>query len=97
MALPAAASAGQTRVPAAADGELATLLDLSKCIGCGECVSACRESNAHKFPEPAMPLPEPLGRAENEDWSHQRDVNDRLTPYNWLTLQSAEVEYDGRP
>ena len=62
--------------------ELCTLLDLSKCIGCGECVSACREVNAHKFPKPTKPFPKmiPSGRAKPEDWSDKQDVEDRLTP-----------------
>lgn len=97
LVLPSSAGAAQQRVPAASDTELATLLDLSKCIGCGECVYACRESNAAKFPEPTKPFPEmiPEGRAKPEDWSEKRDVDDRLTPYNWLFLQYAEVEYKG--
>jgi Fe-S-cluster-containing dehydrogenase component len=97
--LPAApALAAQERVPAPSDGELATLLDLSKCIGCGACVEACRESNGAKFPEPVKPFPDmlPSRRAKPEDWSDMRDVDDRLTPYNWLFLQTAEVEHQGQ-
>lgn len=97
LMVPAGAVAAQERVPSPSDGEMATVLDLSKCIGCGECVSACRESNAQKFPEPTKPFPEmiPSKRAKPEDWSDKRDVEDRLTPYNWLFLQNAEVEYKG--
>lgn len=97
LMVPGTAMAAQDRVPKPSDGELATLLDLSKCIGCGECVDACRESNAAKFPEPVKPFPKmiPEGRAKPEDWSEKRDVDDRLTPYNWLFLQSAEVQYKG--
>lgn len=77
--------------------DLATLLDLSKCIGCGACVEACAEANAHKKPEPqgAIPRPRPHSRTRVEDWSGRRDVTDRLTPYNWLTIQTAEVQKDG--
>ncbi|WP_027180212.1 4Fe-4S dicluster domain-containing protein [Maridesulfovibrio bastinii] len=77
--------------------ELVTLLDLSRCIGCGECVEACRTVNGHKFPQPQKPFPEmvPKGRAKVEDWSDRREVDDRLTPYNWLYIESVEVEYKG--
>jgi len=97
MLVPSVAVASEQRVPNPSDGELATLLDLSKCIGCGECVSACRESNATKFPEPTKPFPKivPAKRAKPEDWSDKRDVDDRLTPYNWLFLQNATGEYNG--
>lgn len=99
LLVPSGATAMQERVPAPSDGELATLLDISKCIGCGECVYACRDSNAAKFPEPEKPLPQPLPskRAKAEDWSDKRDIEDRLTPYNWLFIQSAEVEHKGEP
>lgn len=97
MLIPSVAVASERRVPKPSDGELATLLDLSKCIGCGECVSACRESNASKFPEPTKPFPNivPAKRAKPEDWSEKRDVDDRLTPYNWLFLQNVTGEYNG--
>lgn len=91
----ARASAGPTGL-ASADHELCTLIDLSVCIGCGACVEACREANAHKFPEPKKPFPEMFPkRVKVEDWSDRREVDDRLTPYNWLFLQTVEVEHRG--
>ena len=76
--------------------ELMTVLDLSKCIGCGECVVACNERNSHKYPKVAKPIPKMFPpRVKVEDWSEQQDVDDRLTPYNWLYIQTADVEYDG--
>jgi formate dehydrogenase iron-sulfur subunit len=77
--------------------ELTTLLDLSKCIGCGACVDACRETNARKHPDPVKPFPAMRpSRVKAEDWSERRDVSDRLTPYNWLFIQSIETQYKGR-
>jgi Fe-S-cluster-containing dehydrogenase component len=35
-------------------------------------------------------------RVPVEDWSDRRDVTDRLTPYNWLTIQRAEVTHNGQ-
>ena len=94
-----AAFAGSDTQPAQAAREepLATLLDLSKCIGCGACVEACRETNGHKYPEPTKPFPTmyPTARVKIIDWSEKRDVDDRLTPYNWLYIQSAEVAHAG--
>jgi formate dehydrogenase iron-sulfur subunit len=76
---------------------LATLIDISKCIGCEECVFACQESNAAKFPRPKKPFPKmvPASRVPVEDWSEKQDVTDRLTPYNWLYIQHAQVNVDG--
>jgi formate dehydrogenase iron-sulfur subunit len=92
-AAPAAAQAAGGR-----DDQLATLIDIRKCIGCGACVEACREANAHKFPEPRKPFP-PMypRRVKASDWAERREVDDRLTPYNWLTIQSATVMVDGAP
>jgi formate dehydrogenase iron-sulfur subunit len=84
-------------VAAQADKPLATVLDLSKCIGCGACVEACRETNQPKFPQPQQPYPRMYpARVKVEEWSDKQDVDDRLTPYNWLYIQSAEVEHNGR-
>jgi Fe-S-cluster-containing dehydrogenase component len=35
-------------------------------------------------------------RVKVEDWSDKREVSDRLTPYNWLYIQSALVNYNGK-
>ena len=83
----------------AASNELCTLLDVSKCIGCEECVYACREVNDDKYPEPQGDIPKmvPQSRVKVADWSsdEKREVTDRLTPYNWLFIQYAEGEYQG--
>ena len=96
LMLPSAVTA---RPASAADSDepLTTLLDISKCIACGACVEACHETNGYKYPEPTKPFPDmyPHGKAKPEDWSDKRDVDDRLTPYNWLYIQTAEVQYQG--
>ena len=76
--------------------QLATLLDISKCVGCGECVEACSEANADKYPDPQKPFPTMYPpRAKVSDWSDKQEVDDRLTPYNWLFIQNATVEVNG--
>jgi Fe-S-cluster-containing dehydrogenase component len=77
---------------------LASLYDLSKCVGCGACVAACREAHASDFPEPKKPFPRMSpASVKAEDFSASRDMDDRLTPYNWLFVQTATVTKDGRP
>ena len=83
-------------VQGAAQDELATLIDIRKCIGCEACVEACQEVNEAKYPEPKKPFPKMYpSRVKVSDWSEKRDVTDRLTPYNWLTIQWATVDVDG--
>ena len=76
--------------------QLATLMDIRKCIGCEACLEACSEVNFEKYPDPQKPFPKMYpNRVPVEDWSEKKDVNDRLTPYNWLFIQHAEVQIDG--
>jgi Fe-S-cluster-containing dehydrogenase component len=88
-----------TSEAAAAGEELATMLDLSRCVGCGSCVEACREANQAKYPRPTKPFPKmyPQGRVQVADWSERRQVDDRLTPYNWLFIQTATGTYNDQP
>ena len=77
--------------------QLATLIDIRKCIGCEACVEACHETNAHKYPEPKKPFPKMYpSRVKVSDWSEKRDVTERLTPYNWLFIQRATVSIGGK-
>lgn len=83
-------------VKGATGTELATLIDIRKCIGCEACVEACKEVNTPKFPEPKKPFPKMYpNRVKVFDWSEDRDVSDRLTPYNWLFIQEAVVNVNG--
>ena len=85
-----------TAVRGASQEELATLIDIRKCIGCEACVEACQEVNEAKFPEPEKPFPKMYPkRVKVSDWSDKRDVTDRLTPYNWLFIQEATVTANG--
>lgn len=91
LAATPAASASKTQT------ELATLLDVSKCIACGSCVEACRETNGHKFPRPQKPFPKMYpAKVKAADWSDKQTVDDRLTPYNWLFIQTVSGTYQGR-
>lgn len=95
----AAFAAATSGVPAVAyassDEHIATLHDLTKCTGCGECVAACRDENQNKYPNPKKPFPKMVPkRVPIEDWSEKQDVDDRLTPYNWLYIQEGDVETD---
>lgn len=75
---------------------LATLIDIRKCIGCESCVDACREVNAPKYPQPQLPFPPMVPeRSKPEDWTDQEDRTDRLTPYNWVFIQHADVTHRG--
>ena len=79
--------------------ELCTLFDLRKCIACQACVEACRDINAAKHPElkGQIPVMYPQKRVKIADWSspEKRAVKNRLTPYNWLYIQTAKGHYDG--
>lgn len=101
----AAAVAGVAAAPlvlpqaaqAATGEELCTLLDLSKCIGCEACVEACREQWQATVPDPVKDLPKPFPkRVPIEDWSKRKDVQDRLTPYNFLYVEMLDVDYKGQ-
>ena len=97
-----AACASQVPLPASAKPangqELATLIDIRKSIGCEACVDACRDVNDFKYPEPKKPFPKMYpNRVKVADWSveEKRGVRNRLTPYNWLFIQEADVTVDG--
>ncbi|MDJ0875910.1 MAG: 4Fe-4S dicluster domain-containing protein, partial [Desulfobacterales bacterium] len=91
-----AGPAAQTAAAAGTGSHLATLIDISTCIGCGACVGACRNANAAKFPTPEKPFPKMYPeRVQVSDWSGRQDVDDRLTPYNWLFIQEVAVEHQG--
>ncbi len=104
-AVTAAGTTGLIGIPHTASakvGELATLIDLTRCDGCSDrdvpaCVSACKKIKEGKIPEVADPIPTPFpGHVKVEDWSKKKAVIDRLTPYNLIFVQKAVVSLNGQ-
>ena len=103
----AVAAGGATLIPKVraeakvAGDSYATLIDLTRCNGCVDqptvaCVSACREGNRSRFPDPDPDdIRDYWPQKTHEDWSGKKDVTNRLTPYNWLFVQKLTV--DGQP
>lgn len=93
----AASGIPRPRSAGAAVGEpLCTVLDISRCIGCEQCVEACREQWQETVPDPVEPMPKPFpSRVPIEDWSKKKDVSDRLTPYNWLYVEHLSLTHKG--
>jgi formate dehydrogenase iron-sulfur subunit len=80
---------------------LASIIDLTLCDGCPDkeipaCVAACRDLYQKTVPDPVDPIPKLFPRGKIEDWSKKKHVYDRLTPYNFIFVQKAEVEYEGK-
>ncbi|MBF0119868.1 MAG: 4Fe-4S dicluster domain-containing protein [Desulfobacterales bacterium] len=79
------------------DEHLATVIDIQKCIGCEACVDACHKVNDSNYPNPKKPFPKMYPeRTKPEDWSDKKQVRDRLTPYNWIFIQSVTVNYNNQ-
>ncbi len=81
--------------------EVGTVIDLTRCDGCTSrslpaCVSACRDKNESRFPEPVEDIPYFWPQKKREDWSKKRGMTDRLTPYNWTFVQEVNVEHEGK-
>ena len=60
------------------------------------CVSTCKAINKDKIPGIADPVPVPWPRKIVEDWSKKQEVFNRLTPYNYIYVHKAEVEWQGQ-
>ncbi len=73
-----------------------TIIDIDRCNGCGACVAACRDRNLSTVPLPEHPIPRPYPSwVRSSDWSSHRDDVSRLTPYNWLFIQSCTISVNG--
>lgn len=79
---------------------MASIIDLTRCDGCASletpaCVTACRTKNGDRFPEPQQPITNYWPQKRKEDWSKQRHLTNRLTPYNWTFVEKVQVDMDG--
>ena len=76
----------------------ASIINLDKCDGCEgyempKCVSACKEKNAARFPEPTKDIAQYFPRKIYEDYSKNRDDISRLSPYNWTFVKEARDRF----
>ena len=81
--------------------QVGTMIDLTRCDGCKgldtpACVTACREENKDRFPDPVKDIPDNWPQKKKEDWSDKKDLTTRLTPYNWTFVQNVNVEHGGK-
>ena len=87
---------------AASEEQMGILVDLTKCDGCADvpvprCVTACREENEARFPEPREEdVKDYWPQTKHEDWRSKRNVKTTLTPYNWTYVQKVKVEDGGK-
>lgn len=82
------------------DALTGSLIDLTKCDGCKGfdtplCVTACKNKNKHRFPQPEKPMKDYWPQKKHEDWSDQQERIDRLTPYNWTYVEKVTVNING--
>lgn len=79
--------------------KIASIIDLGLCDGCKhklvpDCVRACKDKNAKRFPKPIENIPNYFPRKVREDYSNFKDDISRLSPYNFTYVES--LEFDGR-
>ena len=76
--------------------QLATLIDISKCIGCEACVEACNEVNADKFPDPKKPFPKMYPQpGAGRRLVRQTGCNRPLDPLQLAVYPECDVEING--
>lgn len=72
--------------------DCSVVIDVDRCTGCGACVTACRSRNLARLPLPQKPIPQPRPSWIGvNDWSERQHINNRLTPYNWMYIQTCTL------
>lgn len=97
LGISACAGSGFLNAQINTQSKISSVIDLGLCDGCKDyenamCVSACRDKNKERFPNPIENIPDYFPRKGYEDHSKNKNDTSYLSPYNWTYVQKLTID-----